>query len=229
MNPYLEELKTLLEAKKNPDLATKMERYMRNQFQYYGVMSIERKLVLKTFLKQNGLPNKDNLEEIVQEMWQQPKREWLYCAMEIFELFLKKNKEDFLHLAEILILQHSWWDTVDVIALHIIGKTLQYFPEKTTEWTEKWANSDNIWLKRTSLIFQLMYKKDTDVNLLQKYILQHQHHKEFFIQKAIGWALRQYARTDANFVKDFVDKYHDTLPNLSKREALKHLLQNYFD
>ncbi len=234
---YTENLKKLLEKVQDVHYAKAISQYMRNKFDFLGIKAPERKELLKIFFKENGLPTKENFEEIIKKLWEMPQREYQYCALEIFALFIKKNENNYLDLAEYLITQHSWWDTVDILAPNIVGKMFLYLgktDEKIVEnYTNKWANSNNIWLKRTSIIFQLTYKKNTNVELLEKYILLNQQDKvfskEFFIQKAIGWALRQYARTDKEFVKDFVEKHHETLSNLSKREALKHLLKDYFE
>lgn len=219
---YLSYLNDLFEKNKNDDYAPKMSKYMRNQFQFYGINSPQRTKILQQFLQENGLPKPEKLSEILAIMWEKPQREWQYAALYIFQKIIKKSKNDFLELAESLIIQKSWWDTIDTIAPTIIGEILLYLPEKKEEYTEKWALSDNFWLKRTSIIFQLHYKSKTNTDLLEKYILLNIESKEFFIQKAIGWALRQYARIDKEFVKNFVKK-NENLSSLSKREALKHI------
>lgn len=219
---YLSYLNDLFEKNKNDDYAPKMSKYMRNQFQFYGINSPQRTKILQQFLQENGLPKPEKLSEILATMWEKPQREWQYAALYIFQKIIKKSKNDFLELAESLIIQKSWWDTTDTIAPTIIGEILLYLPEKKEEYTEKWALSDNFWLKRTSIIFQLHYKSKTNTDLLEKYILLNIESKEFFIQKAIGWALRQYARIDKEFVKNFVKK-NENLSSLSKREALKHI------
>ncbi|TAH29531.1 MAG: DNA alkylation repair protein [Cytophagales bacterium] len=219
---YLSYLNDLFEKNKNDDYAPKMSKYMRNQFQFYGINSPQRTKILQQFLQENGLPKPGKLSEILAIMWEKPQREWQYAALYIFQKIIKKSKNDFLELAESLIIQKSWWDTIDTIAPTIVGEILLYLPEKKEEYTEKWALSDNFWLKRTSIIFQLHYKSKTNTDLLEKYILLNIESKEFFIQKAIGWALRQYARIDKEFVKNFVKK-NENLSSLSKREALKHI------
>ncbi len=118
-----------------------------------------------------------------------------------------------------MIVNKSWWDSVDTTAKWV-GVFFKKHPDLTKVTTERWITSDNIWLQRMSIIFQLAYKKDTDVNLLFDYVLRKADSEEFFIQKAIGWALRQYAKIDAQRVKTFVNS-HEFAP-LSRREALKH-------
>ena len=104
-----------------------------------------------------------------------------------------------------MILNKSWWDTVDYIASNLVGVHFQKYPDLMYPVTEKWMNSGNIWLQRTSLLFQLKYKKKTDVMLMTNYIQQLQGSKEFFINKAIGWILREYSKTDGDWVRDYVE------------------------
>ena len=132
---------------------------------------------------------------------------------------LKKIEFQDIELFELMITNKSWWDTVDLIATNLVGAYFKLFPEQIIPVTKKWMNSDNMWLQRTCLIFQLKYKEEIDTDLLTDYILQLKDTKEFFINKAIGWILREYTRKNPEWVIDFVNKYE--LSNLSKREALK--------
>jgi len=122
---------------------------------------------------------------------------------------------------EQLIVQKSWWDTVDGLASWIIGTYFQLYPQTVVGVTEKWMNSGNMWLQRTSLIFQLKYKKNTDTQLLSNYILRLADRKEFFIRKAIGWVLREYSKTNKQWVKNFIQT--NKLSALSYREASKYV------
>jgi 3-methyladenine DNA glycosylase AlkD len=122
---------------------------------------------------------------------------------------------------EWMITHNSWWDSVDSTNSHVIGKFFLQFPEYIKPTTSKWNKSSNIWLQRMSILFQLMYKDKTDTILLTKYIENCALEEDFFIRKAIGWALRAYAYKNKKWVIQFV-KDHPMLSNLSKREALKH-------
>ncbi len=126
-----------------------------------------------------------------------------------------------IHLFEFCIINKSWWDTVDFLASECTGRYFLLFPEQIIPKTGKWNLSNNIWLQRSSLLFQKAYKKATDTQLLSAYTLHLSASKEFFVQKAIGWILREYARTNPTWVIEFVNTH--TLPALSKREAMKHL------
>ena len=136
----------------------------------------------------------------------------------------KKLAPEHFPLVEYLITEKSWWDTVDGLAAWIVGAIMKTHPSAIESKTKEWMASDNIWLQRTCLIFQLGYKKETDTELLAGFIEQLADHKTFWIRKAIGWALREYSKTDPGFVQAFVDSHQ--LAPLSRREALKVIERN---
>lgn len=146
-------------------------------------------------------------------------RELQYFAIELLIKTKKQWTVEDVTLIEYLVTHKSWWDTVDFLAAIIAGAWFKKFPEHIKPVTEKWNTSENIWLQRTSILFQLKYKKDTDLKLLSKYIKRLFSSNEFFVQKAIGWILREYSKTDPVMVQKFVDT--EKLMPLSKREALK--------
>ncbi len=184
-----------------------------------GIKSPQRKELTKSFIAENGLPSKVELEKVVKGLWDLPEREFHYIAIDLVGKWAKKLEEKDLELLEYMIVNKSWWDTVDTTAKYV-GVFFKKHPELTKPTTLRWITSDNMWLQRMAIIFQLAYKKDTDVDLLFEYVLRKADSEEFFIQKAIGWALRQYAKIDAAEVKRFVEV--TDLKPLSRREALKH-------
>lgn len=214
-------LEVAFENAKNDENAFQMSRYMRNLHPFYGIKTPERENILRLAINDEGLPNLNDLPAILQTMWEKPQREWHYCAMNIFSKSLKHCGAEALDLVEHLIIQKSWWDTVDYLAPRIAGKLFLSYPDKIESYTNRWIESDNFWLQRSAIIFQLSYKIKTDSALLFAHCDRRKASKEFFIQKAIGWALRQYARTAPKAVRDFVEITE--LASLSKREALKHL------
>jgi 3-methyladenine DNA glycosylase AlkD len=121
-----------------------------------------------------------------------------------------------------MITHNSWWDSVDSTNSNVISKFFLKYPKHIAVYTQKWNRSNNKWLKRMSLLFQLTYKKNTNTKLLAAYIEQSIHEEDFFIRKAIGWALRAYAYTNPKWIINFV-KVHPDLSPLSKREAIKNL------
>jgi len=225
MNPdlYVKQLELLFEASKHSNNAVRMKSYMRDQFEFYGIKSPLRKELLKQFLNNNGKPSIESLKEIVQLLWDNKHREMQYLAMDIMQKYLNKLDESFLPFLEKLILQKSWWDTVDWIAPNGFGRIFQKHPEHLKPITERWIQSDNIWLQRSSIIFQLKYREKTDHELMFDYILFRAESKEFFVRKGSGWALRQYSKYNAKAVIDFIKNHEDILSNLTKKEGLKWL------
>ncbi len=228
MNPdlYVKQLELLFEASKHSNNAVRMKSYMRDQFEFYGIKSPLRKELLKQFLNNNGKPSIESLKEIVQLLWDNKHREMQYLAMDIMQKYLNKLDESFLPFLEKLILQKSWWDTVDWIAPNGFGRIFQKHPEHLKPITERWIQSDNIWLQRSSIIFQLKYREKTDFQLMFDYILLRADSKEFFVRKGSGWALRQYSKYDARTVIDFIKNHEHVLSKLTKKEGLKWLERN---
>jgi 3-methyladenine DNA glycosylase AlkD len=198
-----------------------MIKYMKGHFDFYGVRSPKRKELFREILKSNGIPPQQLAIKIILDLMNHPKREMNYAAIDLALRVQKKysQPEDLQWIREI-ILTRSWWDTVDGIAPNILGKFLQNYPELRDPCLKDFIQSDNIWLQRSTLLFQLRYKQDTDQDTLFTLCKSLSYSKEFFIQKAIGWALRQYAYTNKEAVYGFVEGH--SLSNLSKREALKH-------
>jgi 3-methyladenine DNA glycosylase AlkD len=221
MHNYLKPLQQLFERNADAETATGAKKYMRNRYEFYGIKSPLRKEIIRQFYKENGLPENEEVEEIIKDCWQQPQREFQYFAMEMLNKIAKKAGRERIELYEFTIVNKSWWDTVDFIAANPVGTHFRIFPELVNPYTVKWIDSDNMWLQRTAILFQLKYKKETDTKLLSGLINKMQGSKEFFINKAVGWILREYSKTDAGWVIDFVK--NTPLDNLSKREALKWL------
>jgi 3-methyladenine DNA glycosylase AlkD len=197
-----------------------MKKYMRDQFEYLGVKSPQVKALFRQAVKENGLPSPEGLDQIVRELWELPQREFQYLAISLMERLEKNLPSNIIKTLEYMITYKSWWDTVDNIS-HIVGIHFKRYPEVREKYLPKWRASDNLWLRRTAILFQLDYKEETNFDLLQEIIQENLGSTEFFINKAIGWALRQYARIDPNAVKKFVKS--TALHPLSRREAMKHL------
>jgi 3-methyladenine DNA glycosylase AlkD len=192
---------------------------MRDQFEFIGLKTPERMALTKPWLKELRGLSEEQLEYTVKELWQLPQREFQYVAISLVEQHKKQSNEAHIVLLESLITGKSWWDTVDTIASHLIGAFFKRYPELASAYTQKWIQSDNIWLQRTAILYQLTYKWQTDTKRLFSYILICKESGEFFIRKAIGWALREYSTTDPQAVITFL--HNHTLSPLSTREAMK--------
>jgi 3-methyladenine DNA glycosylase AlkD len=218
----ISEITSAFESRENPIFAEKMSAYMRYKFEYYGLMAEERKAIQKKFFPAMDLRYfSENRWELVRELWEKSNRECIYFAIDWVNTFkpktLRKEDIDEIHF---LITNLSWWDSVDNLATNILGKYDKQYPMERSKWIEEWRESDNIWLRRSCLIFQLKFKNETDFELLKSLILENKNDSEFFIQKAIGWSLRQYAKFQPALVKEFVET--ENIQGLARREALKH-------
>ncbi len=221
MQSYLIPLISLFEENAYPIQAAPMKKYMRDQFEYLGIKSPQFKVLFKRFIEQYGLPSASDLDQIVRELWNLPQREFQYLAVSFTDRLKNQFPPQFARTIEYMLVNKSWWDTVDSIAGDIVGNHFRRFPAVRQKYLSKWRTSDNFWLRRTTILFQLSYKRETDFDLLCEIIRENLNSKEFFINKAIGWSLRQYARVDPKAVKRFVKA--TPLHPLSRREAMKHL------
>jgi 3-methyladenine DNA glycosylase AlkD len=221
MHAYVRELKTLFVQHANPHNAGPMKRYMRDQFDYLGIKGPEFKALLKQYIASHGLPAPQDLDHVVRELWSLPEREYQYTATSLLGRFERQLPASFIRTLQHLIVTKSWWDTVDTIATGTLGVHFSRFPAVRDRTLVRWRKSGNFWLRRACILFQLNYKEDTDFPLMQEIICENLGSKEFFINKAIGWALRQHARVDPGGVRTFVRQ--TSLHPLSAREALKRL------
>lgn len=219
VHPYLVALKKHYEAASNVDNAFDMRAYMKDHFVFYGIKAEERKDIFRAFVLSEELPELEDLQEIVIDAWRLPQREYQYFAMELSKKFVKDLEKSHLKMIEHMITERSWWDTVDFISANLAGPFFKLYPDLKENTIQKWVSSRNMWLNRAAILFQLRYKDSTDVDLLFNNIEKFKGSKEFFIQKAIGWSLREYSKTNAQVVKDFVAEAE--LVGLSKKEALK--------
>ncbi|MEO9891441.1 DNA alkylation repair protein [Aurantibacter sp.] len=216
---YVNALSQEFEAVGNPEIAAVQKAYLRNQFDFFGMKSPVRRATQKPFLVKQFLPAKESLAELVKTLWIKPQREFHYFAQELTHKYTRQLELADIVLFEFMVINNSWWDTVDFIATNLISNYFRKFPDQRDAITKKWMASENIWLQRCCLLFQLKWKDKLDTQYLEKTIHSLLGSNEFFINKAIGWILRQYSRTNPNWVIDFVSK--NNLHSLSKREALR--------
>jgi 3-methyladenine DNA glycosylase AlkD len=196
------------------------EKYLLHQFQFFGIKApVWRSIVKKHF--KNGVPPFDEVEAIVHQCFEHPMREMQYTGIELLAQYKKHWKKEVIQLIEYIITTKSWWDSVDHCTTELSSVYFKQFPVQKEKITTRWNQSHNIWLQRSSILFQLKYRQETNTQLLSKHILHLSSSKEFFVQKAIGWMLREYAKTNPAWVKKFVKQ--NPLSPLSKREALKRI------
>ncbi len=216
---YIQQLETAFLINASPERAQWQKKYLKNQFEFFGLDSKQRRDIQKPFLQNKYLPPKSEFEKIIRICWEQPQREFQYFALDFSYKYLKQLEYDDIHLFEYMILTKSWWDSVDGIGPKLVAEYFKKFPEQRDIYIQKWLDSGNMWLQRTCLIFQLFYKKELDTALLSGVIDYLLGSKEFFINKAIGWILRHYSRTNPAWVIEFAEKTN--LHSLSRKEALR--------
>jgi len=203
----------------NPENIGPMKAYMKGQYEYFGLKSPQRRALSKTYF--DGIKGEPGFYQCVVELYDQPERELHYVAMEAFYKCRRNWDDNALKQIHWLITTNSWWDTVDFLASNCLGHFLSKDPELAARVAREWISSENMWVRRSALIFQLKYKDRLNQELLAYLISQTNHEKEFFIKKAIGWALRQHSRVYPEWVRHFVHN-HELQP-LSVREALKNI------
>lgn len=218
---YIAGLRTAFELLGDKEIAAEQSRYMKNMFPFFGLKTPERSAVVKGYIKEHGVPPFEKLEEVLKACYKQPEREFHYTAIHLASLYMKKHAKEMIPLMEYLITNNSWWDTVDGTSSACVRPLFKLHSELLDKLSWKWVKSNNMWLQRSALIAQLGYKNDTDEKVLYRNIKALYGGKEFFINKAIGWALREYSKTHRQQVIDFMaaNKLHP----LSVREGSKYL------
>jgi 3-methyladenine DNA glycosylase AlkD len=221
MHAYVRGLRTLFLQHANPANAGPMKRYMRDQFEYVGIKGPQFSGLLREHIAAHGLPSLTELDAVARDLWVLPEREFQYAATSLIGRLETTLPAGFIRTLEYLMVTKSWWDTVDTIATGSVGVHFKRFPQVRTRSLARWRKSRNFWLRRACILFQLDYKQETDFELLKEIIRENLGSDEFFINKAIGWSLRQHTRLDPRAVRQFVRE--TPLHPLSAREALKWL------
>ena len=205
---------------KNEEQAQKMSKYMLNKFEYIGIKTPERRKIFKNFFKE--YKNEEKIDwEFVNKCWENKYREFQYVGADYL-----KNMKDKLTIDDIpkfkrLILEKSWWDTIDNLDMTIGALALK--DSNVNKILLEWSLDENIWLRRIAIDHQLLRKEKTNTELLEKILKNNLGQAEFFINKAIGWALRDYSKTNPEWVKNFIEKNKENMAKLSIKEASKYL------
>ena len=209
-----------LEAAKDSQKAGSMEAYMRHQFSFLGIVAPERNALYKKYFPK-AKKTKIIDWDFVDTCWEKESREYQYVAANYLKAMQSYLTKDDLPELERLVVTKSWWDTVDILD-RVVGSLVANHPE-LEEVLLKWSLSDNIWLRRVAIDHQLLRKEKTNVQLMEKILLNNMDQTEFFINKAIGWALRDYSKTNPEWVARFIEKNQKRMAELSIREASKYL------
>ena len=209
----------------DPDRAPRMQSYMRSAMPYRGVAAPERKKLTGRLFKEFPLTERAVFVKAAHVLWRTAEfREERYAVVDLtgYRGCARWQRPDLLPLYEELITSGAWWDYVDEVAIRRVGPILHEFPDELTPTMRAWASDPDLWKRRTAIICQIGRKADIDIDLLSYAIEANIGEPDFFLRKGIGWALRQHARIDPDWVAGFVADHPDLSP-LSKREALKHV------
>jgi len=217
---YTKDLHSYLDGLGDEEVARAQSKYMRDRFPFIGLKQNLRKKYWKEFQDKNGSPKGDELIPFMYACINYPERELWYITLD--HLIKHKDKLSPSSLGDLknIIVASDWWDVVDLVASNLAGILAQKYSETQAEMNS-WIDDENYWLRRTAIIYQLKFGAQTNEEILYDHIRKTSHEKEFFIRKAIGWSLRQYAKFNPNSVRNFIATTE--LSALSKKEASRYL------
>lgn len=219
MDKYLI-IKKQFESQENHEKAIQMAKYMRNQFIFYGLPTPQRKQVYKGLLKQEK-KNKIIDWKFLDQCYEDEHREFQYLVGDYLNVMKKYLAYEDIAYIEKYAQTKQWWDTIDLLD-RIIGD-IGLRDQRVNDLMLEWSKNDNFWIRRIAIDHQLGRKDKTNVELLEKILVNNFGSREFFINKAIGWALRDYSKTNPQWVKSFIEKYRDQMHSLSIKEGSKYL------
>jgi 3-methyladenine DNA glycosylase AlkD len=226
MRPLVRAARKALRDVADPAKAPIMQAYMKSEMPYLGIQATPLRKVARAVFSAHKIESFPEWRDTVLELWRGARyREERYIAIELagYPAHRQFRTLDALPMYEEMITTGAWWDYVDSIASHRLGELLRLHPAKMGRVLRKWAKSDDMWKRRSAILAQLGFKADTDLALLYDCIRPSIREKEFFLRKAIGWALRQFAKTDPKEVSRYVAEHEAHLSPLSRREALKNV------
>ena len=215
------QMKNIFMKHANVENGQAMKKYMKDRFLFYGIKTPERKELVRKVKSQYGEPLETQWSKVSKEaFYGKFPREIQYAIGDLLRPKAhNKISKTFLPTVEELIQVKSWWDTIDWLSPKIAGGILLRYPEEKERFPDQWIRSENKWLIRSALLFQLSYKNKMDTERLREYCLRHKKSQEFFVQKAMGWVLREYSKTNPKWVRDLLGKHE--FPKLTVREGSK--------
>ncbi|HEY9778154.1 MAG TPA: DNA alkylation repair protein [Planktothrix sp.] len=224
--PIVKLVQKEFKSKADADKAVEMAAYMKTAMPFYGVQKPDRIPIYKLLKKEFPAQSHEQYVDNVRALWQLPHREEKYAALEYACMFPQYINVESLELYAQLIESGAWWDFVDVVAINLVGHAYLKERLKMKGTIDRWSGAKDMWVRRSSLICHNHHKAQTDREQLFATCLKLSHEKEFFIRKAIGWALREYSYVDGKGVKKFLNDNRDTLSPLSFREGAKGLIRS---
>ncbi|MEV6833691.1 DNA alkylation repair protein [Streptomyces sp. NPDC051133] len=204
----------------DPERAESMRTYMKDVAPFLGIPAPARRALSRTVLAGTPRPDEADCTAIALRCWALPEREYHYFAVDYLRRHAGRCSSGFLPVTRYLVTTVPWWDTVDLLAAHVAGRLVAADPELAAAM-DAWIDDADLWVVRTALLHQLTWKERTDADRLFGYCLLQSGHPDFFIRKAIGWALREYAKTDPGAVRAFLAREGGRFAPLTVREALR--------
>lgn len=223
MNLVIAYVQSALAAAADPEKAPRMQAYMKTDMPFYGVQKPGRVPILRHIVKEFSPASADEYTKIVLALWQLPNREEKYLALGYAGRFKEYITPERIPLFRRLIVEGAWWDFVDEVATSLVRHLIIEFPSETWPQIDPWIDDGDMWIRRSVIICQVGAKEHTDADRLFAFCKRRMHEKEFFIRKAIGWSLREYAKTEPEAVAGFINENLESLSGLSYREGSKHI------
>ena len=219
MEKYFE-IGKAFEENKNDEKAAAMSKYMKNKFKYYGIPTPLRKSIYRELLKREKASGKIDWK-LLDKCYEDEHREFQYFVIDYLSLMQKSLTYDDVPKIRKYIKEKQWWDTIDGFD-RIMGD-IAFADDRMNVLMSEWSKDDDFWIRRIAIDHQLLRREKTDTELLEKIVVNNFGSNEFFINKAIGWSLREYSKTNPNWVRDFINKHRDKMDKLSIREASKYI------
>lgn len=219
MDKYLK-IKVVFENKEDKENAIAMSKYMRNMFKFYGLPTPKRKEIYKNFIKDEKKTKKIDWD-FLDKCYEDEHREFQYLVCDYLNAMTKYLSYDDIFKIKKYIKSKQWWDTIDFLN-KVIGK-IGLQDNKVDDLMLEWSKDQDFWMRRIAIDYQLCRKEKTNTDLLEQIIVNNFSSDEFFINKAIGWSLRDYSKTNPNWVRNFINKYKDKMDILSIKEASKYI------
>jgi len=223
LHPLTIKIREDLKQSQDSDNAKAMQKYMKSTMPYRGVKSAPQKKIYQQAFKEFPVETQPQYSLIIKELWNAIYREERYAAIRLAKKYSKFQTLEMLPLYRMMIETGAWWDLVDTIAIDLIGNLLREYNNEMTGVMYEWIEDDDLWIRRTAILSQLKFKKNTNQEMLFCFFDKCLDETSFWIRKAIGWSLREFSKTDAHLVRKFYNKEVDRMSGVTKREVVKYI------
>ena len=225
-NRIIKYITNTLNDNKNSKDAIQMQRYLKTTMPFYGVKSPILNTIVNDVNNLHLISNQEEYNSVIMDIWNLSHREEKYISIKLARKWKKYITLEALTVYEKMIREGQWWDFIDPISQGLIGILLMNNRFKMNKILDKWIKDENLWIRRSAILAHLKHKENTDYKKMFEYCLKCAHEKEFFIQKSIGWVLREFSKIEPEIVYAFIQDNEQNLSNLSKREGMKYIKKN---